>query len=128
MPFSWRHVPAIVMAAGNGLGGLMPYWDPVQAIRTYGFPEPIATDRKAQTTFRLYSSRATMYGAALWIFYLRGQLKAVDTLLALSLYAGAVDAYLCWSQGETGKAWFRGLFGVFYGAWGLLNLTSGESL
>jgi hypothetical protein len=123
--FTWRHVPALGMATGKAFGGLMPLFNPENGIRTFGLPESIATSREAQVAFTLFGSCETMIGAAMWIFYLRGQLEAVDTLMAVLFYGGAVDAYALWRQGEVGKAWFRGLLGVFVGGWGLLGLTAG---
>jgi hypothetical protein len=123
--FSWRHVPALGMATGKAFGGLMPLFNPENGIRTFGLPERIATSREAQVAFTLFGSCETMIGAAMWIFYLRGQLGAVDTLMAVLFYGGAVDAYALWKQGEVEKAWFRGLLGVFVGGWGLLGLTAG---
>jgi hypothetical protein len=66
-----------------------------------------------------------MFGATVWLLYVKGQLKAVDTTLSLLLYAGIVDSYVCWSQGEIGKAWFRGLLNSFFGVWGLMGWTTG---
>jgi hypothetical protein len=121
----WRHIPPLVMATGQAVGGLMPLWNPAGAIRTFGLPERIATAQPAQLTFMIYSSRATVIGVAMWISYLRGHLRVVDTLMALLLYGCAVDAYACWLEGEIGRTWFRGLLGVFVGGWGLLGITAG---
>lgn len=103
----------------------MPLWDPAGAIRLFGLSERIATTQAAQLTFMIYSSRATIIGMAMWISYLRGQLRTVDTLMALIFYGAAVDAYACWLEGEIGSAWFRGLTGVVVGGWGLLGVTAG---
>jgi hypothetical protein len=102
----------------------MPFWDPAGAIRLFGLSERIAVAQPAQLSFMIYSSRATTIGAAMWIFYLRGNLKAVDTLMALLFYASQVDAYACWLEGEIGSAWFRGLTGLFVGGWGFLGVTA----
>ena len=124
----WRHIPPLVIATGQALGGLMPFWNPADAIRAFGLPERIAIAQPAQLSFMIYGSRATIIGGAMWIFYLRGHLRSVDTLMALNLYGCAVDAYVSWLEGEFGKAWFRGLLGVFVGGWGLLGLTAGGLL
>jgi hypothetical protein len=113
------------MATGQAVGGLTPFWDPAGAIRAFGLPERIATARPAQLGFMIYGSRATIIGVAMWISYLRRDPQTVDTLMMLNLYGCAVDAYVSWSEGEIGKAWFRGLLGVFVGGWGLLGLTAG---
>ncbi len=60
----------------------------------------------------------------MWIFYLQGKFAAVDTVLSLLLYVGAVDAYVCWLEGMPGKAVFRGVSGLVIGGWGFLGLTA----
>jgi len=60
----------------------------------------------------------------MWISYLRGHYRTVDTLMALNSYGSATDGYVCWLEGEIGKAWFRGLLALFLG-WGLLGVTTG---
>ncbi|KAJ9133677.1 hypothetical protein NKR23_g10548 [Pleurostoma richardsiae] len=122
--FHWRHIPALVEATGKSLGGLTPFFNPAGAIRAYGLPEHIAASPAAQVCIAIYGSRDTVLGLATWVFYLRGQLRAVDTIMALLLYTGAVDAYICWKQGQVGTAWFRGLIGTFFGIWGLMGLTA----
>ncbi|KAH8647638.1 hypothetical protein BX600DRAFT_475667 [Xylariales sp. PMI_506] len=123
--FSWRHLPPLAMAVGNGLGALAPLWNPANAIMVWGLPQRIADSPPAQTCFILFSSRAVMFGLTLGTLYCRGQLDAVDTTLATLLYAAPIDAYLLWSQGEVGKAWFRGTLDLVFGIWGLLGLTTG---
>ncbi|RFU27840.1 hypothetical protein B7463_g8495, partial [Scytalidium lignicola] len=120
----WRHIPPLLIATGQAIGGLTPFWNPAAAIRAFGLPERIATAQPAQLSFMIYGSRATIIGAAMWISYLRGNLRTVDTLMMLNLYGCAVDAYVSWLEGEIGKAWFRGLLAVFVGGWGFLGLTS----
>jgi hypothetical protein len=116
------------MATGQAFGGLTPFLNPTKAIRAFGLPDRIATARPAHLGFMVYGSRATIIGLAMWISYLRGRLRTVDTLMALNFYGCAVDAYVSWSEGEVGKAWFRGLLGVFVGFWGLRGITAGEGL
>ncbi|RDW57624.1 hypothetical protein BP6252_13706 [Coleophoma cylindrospora] len=121
----WRHLPPLLMATGQALGGLMPFWNPAEGIRAFGLPERIATAQPAHLGFMVYGARATIIGVAMWIFYLRRQLRSVDTLMALNAYGCAVDGYVSWLEGETGKAWLRGLLAVFVGGWGFLGLTAG---
>lgn len=113
------------MATGQALGGLTPFWNPEAAIRGFGLPDRIATAHPAHLGFMVYGSRATIIGTGMWIFYLRGHLRSVDTLMALNFYGCAVDGYVSWLEGEYGKAWFRGFLAVFVGGWGLLGLTAG---
>lgn len=63
-------------------------------------------------------------GVSMWIFYLRGELKTLDTLMALLFWAGVSDGYLCWKEGVPGKALFRFFSGLVVGGWGFLGLTS----
>jgi hypothetical protein len=121
----WRHIPPLLIATGQAVGGLMPLWDPAAAIRTFGLPERMATAYPAQVSFMIYGSRATIIGVAMWISYLRSHYRTVDTLMALNFYGSATDAYVCWLEGEVGKAWFRGLLALFLGGWGLLGVTTG---
>lgn len=124
----YRHTVPLLMATGKTFGGLMPFWNPENAIRGWGLPERIATVQPVQLTFLLFGSRETMIGAVMWIAYLRGHLRTVDTMMAALLYVEAADAYVCWKAGEVGKAWFRGLLGTLVGGWGLLGLTAGGAL
>lgn len=48
--------------------------------------------------------------------------------MSLLLYGCTADAYVCWLEGETGKACFRGVLGVLVGGWGLLGITAGGGL
>lgn len=53
----------------------MPVWNGPGAIREYGLPEHIAKSEEAQAAFIIYGSRMTAWGMAMWIFYLRNNLK-----------------------------------------------------
>ncbi|KAH8812572.1 hypothetical protein F5884DRAFT_313054 [Xylogone sp. PMI_703] len=125
---SWRYLPPLLMATGQALGGLTPFWNPTNAVRAFGLPDRIATSRAAHLGFMVYGARATIIGVAMWISFFRGEYGVVDTLMALNLYGCAVDAYVSWVEGQNEKAWFRGLLGVFVGGWGLLGLTAGGEL
>ena len=63
-------------------------------------------------------------GVSMWIFYLRGDFKSLDTLMALLFWAGVADGYLCWKEGVPGRALFRFSASLLVGGWGLLGLTS----
>lgn len=103
----------------------MPLWNPAGAIRAFGLSERFATSAEAQACFTVYGSRMTMIGVAMWIFYLRGDFEAVNTILALvGGYCSAVDAYICWREGIPGKAVFRGTAGLLVGGWGMLGLMA----
>ncbi|KAI1779201.1 hypothetical protein F4818DRAFT_437989 [Hypoxylon cercidicola] len=52
--------------------------------------------------------RTTVIGALLFVCYARRQLDIVDTFLAVAgAYAGFVDSYVGWREGNTRKAGFR---------------------
>ncbi|KAH7160666.1 hypothetical protein EDB81DRAFT_782735 [Dactylonectria macrodidyma] len=122
--FSPWHIPPLFIATAFTFGGLLPFWNPSRAIREYGLPDRIATSRDAHTCFAIYGSRTSIFGVALWTFYLRGDFKALDTLMGLLVGAGAFDGYLCWKEGVPGRGLFRFLSSVVVGGWGLLGLSS----
>ena len=122
------HIPPLLVATTMGIGAILPLRDPKGAIHMFGLPDRIASSQPAQACFILYGARATCLGAAIWIFYLQGKLQAVDTILALQGYVGAVDAYVCWKEGVPKKAVGRALIGLVVAGWGLLGLTAGDSI
>ena len=124
MPFHLLHVPPLLVATALTVGGMMPFWNPDGAIREFGLPERIAVSPPAHACFIISGARISALGMALWVFYLQDKLAAVDTVLALLFYVGAVDGYVCWREGESGKAVFRFLSGVVIGGWGALSLTA----
>ncbi|KAI8722445.1 hypothetical protein NCS52_00388400 [Fusarium sp. LHS14.1] len=122
--FSPWHIPPLFIASAFTLGGLLPFVNPARAIREFGLPEGIARSQPAHTCFAVYGSRVSIMGVSMWIFYLRGELKTLDTLMALLFWAGVADGYLCWKEGVPGKALFRFFSGLVVGGWGFLGLTS----
>ncbi|KAJ7148811.1 hypothetical protein C8R43DRAFT_1129033 [Mycena crocata] len=123
-PFWLLHLGPLFVATALTLGGTMPFWNPIGAIREFGLPEHIATSQPAHTSFIVSGARTSALGMAIWIFYLQGKLAAVDTILATMLYVGAVDGYVSWQEGVIGNALFRTASGVLIGGWGLLGLTA----
>lgn len=99
-------------------------WDAAGAIREYGLPDRISLSKEAQSAFVIYGSRMTAWGAAMWVFYLKGNLKAFDTMLAFLLYVSMVDCYVCWQEGEKDRGIFRLGCGILISSWGFLGLTS----
>jgi hypothetical protein len=65
-------------------------------------------------------------GLAIWLLYRQGKLDAVDTVMGCVGITGLVDGWVCWNEGVIKKAWFRAVFGVFVGGWGVLGMTSGR--
>lgn len=72
--------------------------------------------------FPIYGSRAQIHGLCIWIFYLQGKLDVVDTLLAVLVYAGIVDWYICWREGMPGL--WRFAAGLTLFIWGTLGMTA----
>jgi hypothetical protein len=98
------HIPPLLLASVFTIGGMMPFWNAPGAIRSFGLPEHIANSKAAQTCFTVYSSRMTAWGIGMWTFWFRNNLKAIDTMLSLLLYVGAVDGYVCWKEGVPSKS------------------------
>lgn len=113
--FQRRHIPALFVANTMGIGAIWPLWKPSAAIRAFGLPPRLQHSPDAQTIFPLYGSRATILGAAIWVFWLQGKYVALDTILGLFTYAGVVDGWVCWKAGARDKAWGRVLAGAIVG-------------
>lgn len=122
--FTPWHIPPLFIATTFTLGGMLPFWKPARAIREFGLPDHIAASPEAHTCFAVYGSRMSMFGIAIYTFYLRGDFRSLDTILALLVVAGSVDAYLCWKEGAPGTALFRFVSGLVLGGYGYLGLTS----
>lgn len=121
--FHVLHLLPLALATVFIFGGALPLWDGASAIREFGLPEHIALSREAQVTFSIYGSRMTAWGMALWTFYIKGNLRAFDTMLGLLLYVSLVDGYVCWQEGEQDRGLFRVGCGVVISAWGFVGLT-----
>jgi hypothetical protein len=123
--FTPTHIPTLFVASALTFGGMLPLVYPQAAIREMGFPARIHTSPAAQTIMTLGMGRTTVIGMALWTFYLKEKLEEVDTLLLiLGSYLGAIDAWVCWNEGLSGKAWFRGLSGILIAGWGWIGMTA----
>ncbi|TDZ20926.1 hypothetical protein Cob_v006245 [Colletotrichum orbiculare MAFF 240422] len=118
------HILPMLLATIFTLASTMPMWDASGAIRAFGLPDNIATSKEAHAAFVVYGARMTAWGLAMWTFYLRGNLKAVDTMLALTLYMSAVDCYVCFREGVPDKAIFRLASGLLVSSWGIFGVTS----
>ncbi|KAF6835096.1 hypothetical protein CPLU01_04574 [Colletotrichum plurivorum] len=122
--FRLAHVVPIFVSVAHTIGPLFSFVDPARSIRRFGLPERFAQSTIAQSCFVLDGARLSVLGLAQLVFYLRGQYQAVDTVMALLVYIGLVDGYVCWREGAPGAALFRATSGVVIGAWGALGLTS----
>ncbi|KAH9232044.1 hypothetical protein K456DRAFT_54530 [Colletotrichum gloeosporioides 23] len=123
-PFKLAHLFPLSVAVAHTIGGVVPFFAEDAGIRSFGLPERFAESSIAQACFILDGARLSVLGTVQLIMYLRGDYVAVDIILALLVYVGLVDGYVCWREGEMGSAVFRAMSGVVIGTWGALGLTS----
>lgn len=70
-------------------------------------------------------ARTTCIGLLVFLFYLRNQLDAVDTVMAVTgAYAGFVDSYVVWKEGNPRMAVFRLISSGLIAAWGCAGWTA----
>ncbi|UQC90583.1 uncharacterized protein CLUP02_16113 [Colletotrichum lupini] len=122
--FRLPHLFPLFVAIAHTLGGIVPFFAQDAGIRSFGLPERFAESPIAQLCFILDGARLSVLGMAQLIMYLRGDYVGVDIVMALLVYVGLVDGYVCWREGELGAAMFRATSGIVIGAWGMLGLTS----
>ncbi|KAK8127204.1 efflux pump antibiotic resistance protein [Apiospora sp. TS-2023a] len=102
--FEPRHIPALFTATVMTFGGLWTFFDPHGSMLEFGLPERIARTPQAAA------------------------LPACDTILAiLGAYAGLVDSWVVWREGNPRKAAFRLVSSGLLSAAGFAGLTSGGS-
>ncbi|KAI1318077.1 hypothetical protein F5Y16DRAFT_139511 [Xylariaceae sp. FL0255] len=106
--FHLRHIPGILSGCSMFFGGMWPLFDAQGAMLEYGFPVRIASAPEAAYAFSEGGARTMVIGFFMLYFYARGQLRLVDTSLAVAgTYLGVIDTYLVWKAGDTNKAIFR---------------------
>lgn len=128
-PFSWPHLPPLVVATGLLFGGILPLLGPshaASAIALYGLPARIASSLEAQTVMAIYGAKCVGLGLGTWVLYWQGDLHAVDTLTAVSGLTALLDGWACWREGVLGTAVFRITTGILVGGWGVLGITEGK--
>ncbi|KAK2601144.1 hypothetical protein N8I77_010614 [Diaporthe amygdali] len=125
--FELRHVPTLFTATVMTFGGMWSYFDPRAAMLEFGLPDRIAATPAAGTVMHINNARTTVLGMCLYTLYFRRQLAACDTILAvLGAYAGLVDSYVVWREGNPRKAAFRLASSWLLSAVGLAGWTSGR--
>ncbi|KAK7967566.1 MFS general substrate transporter [Apiospora aurea] len=103
--FSPRHMPALIAASTMTFGGLWSYFDPRAAMLEFGLPDRIASTPGAAAVMHINNARTTVLGTCLFALYFTRQRAACDTVLAiLGAYAGLVDSYVVWKEGNPRKA------------------------
>ncbi|KAF0325773.1 hypothetical protein GQ607_006905 [Colletotrichum asianum] len=122
--FKPAHLFPLFVAVAHTIGGIVPFFAKDAGIRSFGLPERFAESTIAQACFVFDGARFSVLGMLQLIMYLRGDYVVVDIIMALLVYVGLVDGYVCWREGEMGSAVFRATSGVVIGTWGALGLTS----
>ncbi|KAI1259239.1 hypothetical protein F5Y18DRAFT_314365 [Xylariaceae sp. FL1019] len=127
--FEWHHLPALISAFACTAGVIWPTTSPRRSLLAFGFPARVADSPAAAPVMVIAQARTTTVGVAMLVFYSRGQMEAVDTLLATySIVAGFFDSYTLWGQGETRKALYRLTAAGVFGACGLAGVTARRQL
>lgn len=127
--FEPRHIPALFTATVMTFGGTWSYFDARGAMLEFGLPDRIANTPSAAAVMHLTNARTTVLGMCLYTLYFRRQLAACDTILAvLGAYAGVVDSYVVWKEGNPRKAAFRLVSSWMISAAGLAGWTAGRAV
>ncbi|KAK6855175.1 hypothetical protein PG995_008707 [Apiospora arundinis] len=124
--FEWRHIPALFTATVMTFGGMWSYLDPRAAMLEFGFPDRIASAPAAAAIMHINNARTTVLGMCMYTLYVGRQRAACDTILAiLGAYAGLVDSYVVWKEGNPRKAVFRLMSSGLLSAVGFAGWTAG---
>ncbi|KAI3390485.1 hypothetical protein diail_9513 [Diaporthe ilicicola] len=91
----------------------------------FGFPARIADAPAAAPVMVVGQARTTAIGLLVFLFYFRSQWNLIDTVMAVTgAYAGLVDSYVVWKEGNPRQAVFRLLSSGFLSAWGYAGWTA----
>lgn len=125
--FEPRHIPALFAATVMTFGGMWSFLDARGAMLEFGLPERIASTPAAAAVMHINNARTTVFGMCMYAFYFRRDLAACDTILAiLGAYAGLVDSYVVWKEGNPRKAAFRLVSSGLLSAVGFAGWTAGR--
>lgn len=106
-------------------GGMWPMFNARASIREFGFPARIADAPAAAPVAVVGNARTTCIGLLVFLFYSRNQLDLVDQVMAVvGAYAGLVDSYAVWKEGEHRHAIFRLVSSWLIAAWGFSGMTA----
>ncbi|KAK8015237.1 hypothetical protein PG990_008533 [Apiospora arundinis] len=126
--FELRHIPALFTATVMTFGGMWSYLDPRAAMLEFGFPDRIASAPAAAAIMHINNARTTVLGMCMYTLYFSRQRVACDTILAiLGAYAGLVDSYVVWKEGNPRKAAFRLASSWLLSAVGFAGWTAGAA-
>ena len=105
-------------------GGLWPLFNAPGAMLEFGFPTQVADAPAAAPVMVIGQARTTIIGLLVFILYSRNQLDMIDTLMAVTgAYAGLVDSYVVWKQGNPRMASFRLVSSGLIATWGFAGWT-----
>lgn len=101
-------------------------FDAKSAMTEFGLPASIARAPAAGPLMVIGQVRGTIIGLLVFLFYSRNQLELVDTVMAATgAYAGLVDSYVVWKEGNPRHALFRFISSGLISAWGYAGWTAG---
>lgn len=96
------------------------------AMQEFGFPARIASAPAAGPVMVIGQARGTVIGLLVFLFYSRNQFELVDTVMAVTgAYAGLVDSYVVWKEGNPRHALFRLISSGLISLWGYAGWTAG---
>ena len=125
--FSPRDIPPLIVATGTCYTGLWPLWNPKASMLTFGFPARLAETPATYPVMVCCQIRTTILGMILFAFYSRQKFDEIDTIMKImGLYAGAMDSYIFYREGNPSKAIFRAVVGFLIGSWGYFGMTGGR--
>ncbi|KAI1851410.1 hypothetical protein JX265_000356 [Neoarthrinium moseri] len=125
--FQLRHIPALFAATTTTFGGLWPLFDPRGSLHEFGFTSRIADSPAAAPVMIIGCARTSILGILMFYYYSRGQLEVVDTILGVfGAYAGLIDSYVVWKEGNLRKAIFRFVSSGLLSAWAFSGQTAGR--
>lgn len=99
----------------HAVGGLI--WllvDPEGTILMSGLARMVAeSPPPLQSVFAPGSTSTSTFGFLVWVFYLQGKLREVETVsLVTGVWFGFADSYVWWLAGVPGKAVFKATAGM----------------
>ncbi|KAK4148593.1 hypothetical protein C8A00DRAFT_38832 [Chaetomidium leptoderma] len=126
--FQLTHIPVLFVATATTFGGMWPLFDAKGATAEMGLPRRFSESQENRSMFTLCSGRTTTLGLILFTFYFQNKFPEVDTVMTiLGAYVRAVDGYVFYREGVSGKALQRALSGFAIAAWGWFGMVEENS-